>query len=248
VDGGALRLPRQPRYAELAGYRLRGTEKIWDTSLVCIAFGWLCEHGDDERQMRFLDAVHPPFWRRDLDVEDPAVIEAVLREVGAPVDGFRAWAAGAGRTRHDAEQRAIFDAGLYGLPTYELTRGPAAGRWFFGREHLPTVAWHLAGGHGEPPDIANQSFGIDCGNTAVLPFRDAAHPVGDAGPEAPPASLTCCVDLRHPESYLALGPIWRLADELEVACLDLFQQGCVGGLEGAHRCDHARRDHVRAHE
>jgi len=204
------------RYAALGGHRLRGTEKIWDTSLVHIAFGWLCAHADDKGQMRFLDAVYPPFWCRELDVEDHAVVEGLLRSVGAPTDGFATWAAGPGRARHDAEQRAIFDAGIYGVPTYVLTRGPAVGRWFFGREHLPTVAWLLAGGRGEAPDVAYQSFGYASRGAAVSHAGDAEQSANDAGPEAPMASFICCIDVRQPESYLALDPIWRLADELDV--------------------------------
>ena len=31
---------------------------------------------------RFLDHLYPPFWRRELDIEDLAVLEAVLRAGG----------------------------------------------------------------------------------------------------------------------------------------------------------------------
>jgi len=205
------------RYAELAGHQLRGTEKIWDTSLIHIAFSWVRDQADDAAQLRFLDRAYPRFWRRDLDVEDGAVIEALLREIGAPVDGFAEHAAGAGQKRHDAEQQAIFDAGIYGVPTYVLTHGPDAGDWFFGREHLPTVAWSLAGGHGPRPDMAYRSFDSTCEPMTPLdrdPESRAARFERGADREAP--ALTCCIDVRQPESYLALGPVWDLADELDL--------------------------------
>ena len=46
-------------------------------------------------------------------------------------------------------QRVIFDAGIFGVPTYVVDR-----EVFFGREHLPMVRWLLEGRQGPAPDIA----------------------------------------------------------------------------------------------
>ena len=57
------------RYAGLQGYVLRGTEKIWDTSLIHIAMAWVADQGQLLLK-RFLDDVLESFWRREFDAED----------------------------------------------------------------------------------------------------------------------------------------------------------------------------------
>ena len=141
------------RYASLRDKTLRGTEKIWDSSLAGIAMLWAKQQGPAVFD-RFLDCLYPPFWRRELDIEDRGVLEGVLREGGAELQGFEAFANGPGRALHDELNRAAFDAGVFGVPTYLV-----ADEMWFGREHLPRVAWLLAGANGPAPEVANQAFG-----------------------------------------------------------------------------------------
>jgi 2-hydroxychromene-2-carboxylate isomerase len=131
---------------------LRGTEKIWDSSLAGIAMLWALRQGDDVFD-RFLDEAYPRFWRRELDIEDAGVLEALLARVGADTGGFAEWLAGEGRALHDESNRAAFDAGVFGVPTYLVDD-----EMWFGREHLPRVAWKLSGERGPAPDVANRSF------------------------------------------------------------------------------------------
>lgn len=65
------------RYASLQGKTLRGTVKIWDSSGAGIAMLWAKRQGDATFD-RFVDDAYARFWRRELDIEDPAVLEAVL--------------------------------------------------------------------------------------------------------------------------------------------------------------------------
>ena len=140
------------RYANLTGKTVRGTVKIWDSSLAGIAMLWAKHQGGDALD-RFLDQVYPPFWKRDLDIDDASVLESVLDEAGLEVQGFREFATGPGRDEHDALNEAAFDAGVFGVPTYL-----AADEMWFGREHLPRVEWLLRQGTGDAPDVANRSF------------------------------------------------------------------------------------------
>lgn len=139
------------RYAQLQGLTLRGTEKIWDTSLIHIAFGWVRDR-QPARLDAFLDDVYARFWRRELDVEDPRVVADALARADVDTGGFAEYATGEGLERHAAEQRAIFDAGIFGVPSYVVE-----GELFFGREHLPRVRWILEGRRGRQPDIANEA-------------------------------------------------------------------------------------------
>lgn len=141
------------RYARIAGYMLRGTVKIWDTSLVHIGMLWAKRQGRDILR-RYTDITYERFWRRELDAEDPRVVTAVLAEAGADVAGFEDFHTGPGRAEHDAMQAAMFDAGVFGVPGYVVD-----GEYFWGREHLPTVRWMLTGREGPAPDIAYRRFG-----------------------------------------------------------------------------------------
>ncbi len=141
------------RYANLRGKVLRGTEKIWDSSLAGIAISW-AKAQDGAILERFLDDAYARFWRRELDIEDLAVLEAALARADARVEGFREYASGAGRRLHDTLNQQAFDAGVFGVPTYLV-----GSEMWFGREHLPRVAWLLGGALGPAPEVANRSFG-----------------------------------------------------------------------------------------
>ncbi len=141
------------RYASLTGKTLRGTEKIWDSSLAGIAMLWAKQQGPADFD-RFLDRAYPPFWRRELDIESVDVLEATLQDAGVSIEGFREFAEGAGRREHDVINREAFDTGVYGVPTYLV-----GDEMWFGREHLPRVAWLLSGSNGPAPDVANRAFG-----------------------------------------------------------------------------------------
>jgi len=139
------------RYAALTNRIVRGTVKIWDSSRAGIAMLWAKEKGAFDR---FVDAAYPPFWRRELDIEDWNVLEHTLIAAEIDVHGFRDWAEGPGRAEHDRTNQAAFDAGVYGVPTYLVDD-----EMWFGREHLPRVAWLLGGRNGPAPDVANRGFG-----------------------------------------------------------------------------------------
>ena len=139
------------RYAELRGLTLKGTQKIWDSSLSAIGLLWAKQQGGQVVK-RYIDDTYEKFWKRELDIEDPAVIENQLLLAGASVEGFVDYLNGAGRIEHDDLQEKILDLGYYGVPTYVID-----GEVYFGRQHLPRVRWHLAGRKGRLPDIAYDS-------------------------------------------------------------------------------------------
>ena len=136
------------RYAERQGHVLKGTEKIWDSALINTAILWVGTHGR-ENLAAFFAAVYPPFWRRELDIEDPAVVAACVAEAGVTTTGLVDFLQGPGRQLHDTLCSSLHDAGIYGVPTYVWQ-----GQVFFGREHLPYLRWCLTGQRGPAPDIA----------------------------------------------------------------------------------------------
>jgi 2-hydroxychromene-2-carboxylate isomerase len=183
------------RYGSMRGIVVRGTTKIWDSSLAGIGMLWAKAQG--KAVLRAYSAlVYERFWKRELDLEDVGVIERVLAEAGAPTAGFQDYAAGEGRALHDTIQRSAFDAGVFGVPTYVI-----GGEVFFGREHLPRIRWMLSGHAGAPPDIAYRNFSTG---------REAAG-------ETRKVQLTVVIDFRSPQAYLAVAPTCALADELGIA-------------------------------
>ena len=178
------------RYANLRGVTVRGTVKIWNTELAAIGMLWAKAQGDAVLD-RYLDAVFEPFWKRALDVEDVAVIRQVLAAAGADLAGFDDYVNGDGRTENAALQEAAFAAGIFGVPTFVV-----AGQIYFGREHLPRVAWHLSGEIGPAPDTA---YWVP-DDALALPSERTSSTIG------------VCVDFGSPQSYLCLGPLLQLAD------------------------------------
>ena len=136
------------RYAERQGHVLKGTEKIWDSSLANIAILWVSEHA--RRHLAdYFRVVYPQFWRRELDIEDPQVILDCVARAGAPTEGLIEYMHGDGRQQHDELQQQLHPTGIYGVPTYVID-----GEILFGREHLPLIRWQLGGRIGSPPDIS----------------------------------------------------------------------------------------------
>ena len=133
------------RRANLREITLRGTQKIWDTSLIGIAFYRAKEAGPDVHR-RFMQIVFEPFWKRELDVEDMAVVTAKLTEAGADAHGFADWAAGEGRALHDDLRAQAWDAGVFGVPSFQI-----GDELFFGFENLPMIKWRMTGEAADKP-------------------------------------------------------------------------------------------------
>jgi 2-hydroxychromene-2-carboxylate isomerase len=218
------------RYAALSGLTVRGTTKIWDSTLAGMGLEWAKAQGAEVLD-RYLDRVYERFWRRELDIEDVAVIEAVLIESGADATGFADVARGEARARFEATQREIFAAGIFGVPGYVLER-----EYYFGREHLPRIRWLLTGREGAAPDIAYR--------------RLSARSAGRADSAPPPTSaVKVCIDFTSPQALLALEPTRELEARLGVAfdwlplrvpTVSQSSSARAGGERGA------RHRHIRA--
>jgi 2-hydroxychromene-2-carboxylate isomerase len=126
------------RQARKRGLTILGPRKIWDSSLAAIGMLWAKRH--DRAVFRaYHDRVFESFWRRELDIEDPAVIAAVLVEAGADTAGLRDYLAEAGRREHDIVREAAEAAGVFGVPSFLID-----GELFWGSEHLPDLREILA--------------------------------------------------------------------------------------------------------
>ena len=126
------------RQARKRGLVIRGPLKIWDSTLA--ACGLLFAKAQDETVLRrYHDIVFARFWQRELDIEDPAVIAAVLGEAGGETARLARYLEGEGPREVDRISRAAEAAGIFGVPSFVVD-----GEQFWGREHLPDIRELLA--------------------------------------------------------------------------------------------------------
>jgi len=126
------------RYAKVMGLEFKAPHKIWDSSGAAIGLLWAKQHGV-KAQRAYVGGVFDRFWRRDLDIEDAAVIVAMLGQAMVPEGGFLEYLIGEGKDLHDAIQRDAKDRKIFGVPSFLID-----GQWYWGREHIPYIR-HLLG-------------------------------------------------------------------------------------------------------
>ena len=125
------------RQANKQGLTILGTRKIWDSSLAAIGLLWAKRQGEGILR-GYADRTFERFWRRELDIENPAVVEAVLAEAGAETAGFQAYLNGEGRAEHDAVRAEAEEAGVFGVPSIIVD-----GELYWGREHIEDIRARL---------------------------------------------------------------------------------------------------------
>ncbi|HJU15547.1 MAG TPA: DsbA family protein [Stellaceae bacterium] len=126
------------RQARKRGLVIRGTQKIWNSRIAFCGMLYAKRQGEPVLR-RYHDIVFERFWKRALDIEDPAVIAAVLTEVGADAADFSAFLAGEGPAELAAICRDAEAQGVFGVPSFILD-----GELYWGREHLSDIRAALA--------------------------------------------------------------------------------------------------------
>ena len=125
------------REANRVGLTIRGTRKIWDSSLAGIGLLWAKRQGVSRA---YNDEVFERFWKHDLDIENAVALEDVLKRAGAEVGGFAIFAGSEGRQELKAVQDAAEAKGVFGVPSFLFPDGDL----YWGREHLARIREILA--------------------------------------------------------------------------------------------------------
>jgi 2-hydroxychromene-2-carboxylate isomerase len=118
------------RQARKQGLIIRGTQKIWDSTLAAAGMLW-AQHSGEAIFRRYHETVFDRFWRRELDIESVAAITGVLDQAGA--SGFTAWA-DQGRAEVAKMVAEAEAQGVFGVPSFIVNN-----ELFWGREHLPDI-------------------------------------------------------------------------------------------------------------
>lgn len=124
------------REANDRGLVIRGPRKIFDSTLAHRAFLYAKKQGSERA---FHEAVFEAFWKRELDIEDPAALELLLRETGTDVEHFADYLVGDGCRELAAIQEEAEEKGVFGVPSYLL-----GDELFFGNERIPRLRAALA--------------------------------------------------------------------------------------------------------
>lgn len=119
------------REASRRGLTIRGPRHIFDSSIAHIGMLYAKRQGDFRR---YHNAVYERFWKRELDIEQPEVIQRVLAEVGFDASGFLTYLRSEGRQEHDRLRKEAEDLGVFGVPSYVVDS-----ELFWGAERIPRV-------------------------------------------------------------------------------------------------------------
>jgi 2-hydroxychromene-2-carboxylate isomerase len=133
------------RQARKRGLVIRGTQKIWDSTLAAAGMLYAQRQGPEPLR-RYIEITFERFWKRELDIENPAVIESVLAEAGANTGGVTAWLPSDGVREVALILRGAEEKGVFGVPTFVIDS-----ELFWGSEHLPDIRDMLTAG---PLEIA----------------------------------------------------------------------------------------------
>jgi 2-hydroxychromene-2-carboxylate isomerase len=121
------------RQARKRGLVIRGPQKIWDSTLAACGMLYAKRQGDTVVR-RYHDLTFERFWKRELDIEDPDIISAVLRDAGADTRRFPEYLPKDGQEELEEICRAAEALGVFGVPTFVVD-----GELFWGREHLTDI-------------------------------------------------------------------------------------------------------------
>ncbi|HZD25129.1 MAG TPA: DsbA family protein [Alphaproteobacteria bacterium] len=124
------------RYANKRGLIVKGPRKIYDSSPASIGMLYAQDAGVFRA---YNDLLFPRFWQHEMEIDDVAAIEAVLRDAGADTAGFRDFLSGEGRRRHDEIQQQAIRDGIFGVPSFLYE-----GELFWGHDRIDFLRERLA--------------------------------------------------------------------------------------------------------
>jgi len=123
------------RWAAPRGLIIRGPLKVYDSTPALI--GGLFA----ERSGRLLDysrKVYELFFRRELEIDQPDAIAAVIEGLGMPASGYRDYLGGTGQEAWAQAQREAEADHVFGVPLFVFKGEP-----FWGHDRLPLLEQRL---------------------------------------------------------------------------------------------------------
>jgi 2-hydroxychromene-2-carboxylate isomerase len=138
------------RFANERGLIIRGPQKLFDSRLAMMSGMYTDRHG---RFREYAPRVFERFFKRELDLEDPAALAVVLRECGLDAEEFARYAATDGAADLARSFSEADRDGVFGVPTIIV-----AGEPFWGNDRIEWVIKKLdaMGLRRESADLARE--------------------------------------------------------------------------------------------
>ena len=121
------------RYANTRDITILGTQKIWDTNLISIAFLWTKKKHPELVDI-FINHVYEKFWKRELDIENHKVIINIFKKLTIDSMHFTEWSKNNGKKELELIINEAHEKGVFGVPSYYFNN-----ELFWGREHLSII-------------------------------------------------------------------------------------------------------------
>lgn len=123
------------RWAKARGLVIRGPLRVYDSTPALI--GGLYARSQ-ERLLDYSRKVFERFFRRELEIDEPQALAALIAELGMPAGGYREFLSGAGaRAYQEAQEEAAADH-VFGVPLFIFEGEP-----FWGHDRLALLAQRL---------------------------------------------------------------------------------------------------------
>ena len=124
------------RWANMrGGLMLRGPLKIYDTTPALIGSLFAESHG---KFVEFSRIVYEAFFRRELEIDEPDAVAAVLVKLGLDEAEFRAYLAGEGAALYERIQEQAVQDQIFGVPIMIFEGEP-----FWGYDRLGLLEMRL---------------------------------------------------------------------------------------------------------
>lgn len=124
------------RFATPRGIVIKGPQKIYDTEPALIGALLAQREGCFAR---YTAEAYRRFFVRELELDQPAAIAALLAELGIPRTTYDVYLSGEGRDAYAACEREAEDDHIFGVPIFHFRGEP-----FWGHDRLPLLEARLA--------------------------------------------------------------------------------------------------------
>jgi 2-hydroxychromene-2-carboxylate isomerase len=123
------------RFANERGIIIRGPQKLFDSRLAMMSGIYAERHG---RFRDYAPRVFERFFKRELDIEDPAALAVVLREAHLDAEDFARYAGSDGPEDLERARAEADRDGIFGVPTIIVSGEP-----FWGNDRIDWVVKKL---------------------------------------------------------------------------------------------------------
>lgn len=119
------------REANLRGLTIRGPKKIFDSTIAHMGFLYVSKQANFRA---YHDEIFRKFWCRELNIEEPHALKAIMTASGYDASGFDDYCHGDGQRDLRHTQERAEESGVFGVPSYLYKK-----ELYWGLERIPRL-------------------------------------------------------------------------------------------------------------